>query len=85
MKIEKECRPIASNSNSYKFHLKLEKIAYLKIFYSKLWTLKQQLNERYNWTLFAVLTVYFCSIVVGLYWVLMRIQFQRYRTMTRKY
>lgn len=74
-----ECLQLAASKVN-----KGNEIARLKGLYSQLWTFKHQLNERYNWTLFAVLVVYFCSICVGLYWVLMRIQFHKYRTMGRK-
>lgn len=56
-------------------------VNHLKKLYSNLWTFKQHLNERYNWTLCTAITAYFCSFLVGLYWILMRFQFQRYQSM----
>lgn len=56
-------------------------VNHVKKLYTNLWTLKQHLNERYNWTLCTAITAYFCSFLVGLYWILMRFQFQRYQSM----
>lgn len=71
--------PYSRNSNGTV--LKLKK---LKLLYGRLWKISLQINERFNWTICAVLCVYFCTITAGTYWVFMRIKFNRFNTMWRK-
>lgn len=82
--LKKQLRLSVATPKAPKLNESLRKITELKRIYGSLWSFVQLLNERYSWTLFCVMTFYFCSICVGLYFLLMRIQFQRFRTMPRK-
>lgn len=62
----------------------VEELKRLKSLYGRLWLISLQINERFNWFICAMITVYFCTLSAGFYWVLMRIMFKRWKTVWRK-
>lgn len=62
----------------------IDELRKMKSLYGRLWKISRLINERFNWTILAVLIVYFCSISVGIYWIFMRIRFNHNVSMWRK-
>lgn len=63
----------------------LEKLKKLKGYYGRLWKINVQVNERFDWTICVVLTVYFYTISISIYWVFLRFQLKLWDSMWRKW
>lgn len=62
----------------------LEKLSKLKSDYGRLWKITMQVNDRFNWTIFSTISIYFCTVCIGIYWVFMRVKFNRWNSIWRK-
>lgn len=58
-------------------HPILNEIVELHRLYCRLWSIKQDLKHRFEKSIFVMICVFFCSFIIGMYWMLLRIHFRR--------